>query len=81
MARRPGRKINYTLKYIILYLQYIYIYYISIFFLFFLIFFLLSECHEQNPHHHSPVRCHESVSHVLGAEGPHSQRFNHISDF
>lgn len=33
------------------------------------------ECHEQNSHHHCAVCCHESMSHVLGAEGPHSQRF------
>ncbi|KAA8591117.1 hypothetical protein FQN60_002060 [Etheostoma spectabile] len=26
------------------------------------------ECHEQNPHHHSAICCHESMSHVLGAK-------------
>lgn len=35
----------------------------------------LAECHEQDPHHHSAICCHESLSNVLGAEGPHSQRF------
>lgn len=34
----------------------------------------LPECHEQNPHHHGALCCHESVSNVLGAEGPYSQR-------
>lgn len=37
---------------------------------------IFPECHEQNPHHHSAICCHESMSHVLGAEGPHPQRFS-----
>lgn len=39
-------------------------------------YLFLAECHEQNPHHRSAVCCHESLSHVLGAEGPCSQRFS-----
>lgn len=39
-------------------------------------FYIFPECHEQNPHHHSAICCHESMSHVVGAEGPHSQRFS-----
>ena len=41
--------------------------------------FFLAECHEQNSHHHCAICCYESLSHVVGAKGSHSQRFSQIS--
>lgn len=78
VARRPRRKIKYTLKYTTVYFNLCVCVSPCGMLKIYCVFFL-SECHEQDPHHHSPVCCHESVSHVLGAEGPHSQRFGHCS--